>query len=117
MYARMVFADSAIDALSHYQLHPDVRTGHASTADTIGHLQQELIAAVVRQLPTETIVVLAHDRNGHGGDLLRRVRELAARACERVTSPIDEDWNECLNTRDHALVRAHRRRPKPCLSR
>jgi hypothetical protein len=115
--ARLVLVESAIDALSHYQLQPDARTRYASTAGMISPHQREVIAAMLRGLPSATTIVLAFDRDAGGEHLARQVRELAPRACKRITSPIGKDWNDCLKERERSFIQAVSRRTGPCLTR
>ena len=115
--ARLVLVESAIDALSHYQLQPDACARYSSTAGMISPHQRELIAAMLRGLPSATTIVLGFDRDAGGDHLARQVRELAPRACQRVTSPIGKDWNDCLKKRERSFIQAVSRRTGPCLDR
>ena len=114
--ARLVLVESAIDALSHYQLQPDACTRYASTAGMISPHQREVIAAI-RRLPSATTIVLAFDRDAAGEHLARQVRGLAPRACQRITSPIGKDWNDCLEERERSFIQAVSRSTGPCLDR
>jgi hypothetical protein len=113
----LVLVESAIDALSHYQLHPDARTRYASTAGSVGEHQRRVIGATLASLPAGSTVVLAFDRDAGGEDLARQIRELAPGPFERVTSPIGKDWNDCLKVRERAFIEETSRRPGACLSR
>jgi hypothetical protein len=114
---RLVLVESAIDALSHYQLHPDARTRYASTAGSIGEHQRRVIRATLASLRAGTTIALAFDRDAGGEDLARHIRELAPGPFERVTSPIGKDWNDCLKVRERAFIEETFRRSGACLSR
>ncbi len=114
---RLVLVESAIDALSHYQLYPDARTRYVSTAGSIGEHQRRVISATLARLPAGSMVLLAFDRDAGGEDLARQVRELAPGPFERVTSPIGKDWNDCLKARERAFIDETSRRSGACLSR
>jgi hypothetical protein len=114
---RLVLVESAIDALSHHQLHPDARTRYASTAGTISEHQRRVIAAVITRLPAGCAIVLAFDRDAGGEELARQLRELAPGRTERITSPIGNDWNDCLKVHEREFIDAISRRSGPCMSR
>jgi len=114
---RLVLVESAIDALSHFQLCPDACTRYASTAGAISPHQRQVIAAALGRVPPGTTIVLGFDRDPGGDDLARQVRELAPGPCERITSPIGKDWNDCLKERERSFIQAVSGRTGPCLSR
>jgi hypothetical protein len=113
---RLVLVESAIDALSHYQLYPDASTRYASTAGTISEHQRRVIAAAITRLPAGCSVVLAFDRDPSGEELARQVRELALGRTVRITSPIGKDWNDCLKAHEREFIDAVSRRSGPCIS-
>jgi hypothetical protein len=111
---RLVLVESAIDALSHYQLHPDAHTRYASTAGAISPHQRAVIDTALRMLPPKTTVVLGFDRDAAGDDLAKQVRELSPGPFERATSPVGKDWNDCLQARERAFIESLSRRSGLC---
>lgn len=92
----LVFTESAIDAMSYYQLHP--RPGfYLSIAGNMSPEQQELLTWVLNRYPQANIVIATDkDRDGEKyADFIRSVRPDAVRA----EPPIGKDWNDALNQR------------------
>jgi hypothetical protein len=98
----LVIAESAIDALSYYQLHPpDALTcRYLSTAGAPSAHQFKLLERILSQLPQGCTVIAAVDRDPAGDWLSRHYEWLASRHAHltfRRDSPArDKDWNDVL---------------------
>jgi hypothetical protein len=103
---RLVLVESAIDALSFHQLEPDPRTRYASTAGALSEHQRGLLRDALETLPTDSIVVLAFDRDAAGDRLADQVRAIGGPEFVRACSPIGKDWNDCLTERERHYIRA-----------
>jgi DNA primase len=103
---RLVLVESAIDALSFHQLHPDADTRYASTAGSMSTHQRALLAEKLNALPAGTAVILAFDRDPAGDRLAADVRGLAGAQFTRACSPIGKDWNDCLKERERDYIRS-----------
>jgi hypothetical protein len=114
---RLILVESALDALSHHQLHRDVHARYASSAGSMSPHQLEVIGAAVAAMPPSATVVLAFDRDGDGDKLAEQVRATCSLPCERAASPIGKDWNDCLKVRERAFVEAAERSRRAWLSR
>jgi hypothetical protein len=109
----LVVTESAIDALSHSQLHPEARstTRYLSTAGQPSPSQMDLLDRTFARLPFDTTVVAAVDSDAAGRELANRIRALAhghARLAFRRDAPERaKDWNEVLQRveRDAVLAR------------
>jgi hypothetical protein len=109
----LVVTESAIDALSHSQLHPEARstTRYLSTAGQPSPSQMDLLDRIFARLPFDTTVVAAVDSDAAGRELANRIRALAhghARLAFRRDAPErGKDWNEVLQRveRDAVLAR------------
>jgi hypothetical protein len=102
---RLVIVESAIDALSFHQLHADPSTRYASTAGSMSAHQRTFLAETLKALPTDTVVILAFDRDTAGEKLAADVRALAGAELARACSPIGKDWNDCLKERERDYIR------------
>lgn len=94
---RIVFAESAIDALSYAQLFPDPSARYRSFGGGLNPKQPELIAAHIRILLVGAEVVAAVDADTAGDDFAT----IIARQCSpmylfRRHSPVEGDWNDVL---------------------
>ncbi len=103
---RLILVESAIDALSFHQLHPDPNTRYASTAGSMSAHQSSLLAGMLKALPAGTDIVLAFDRDPGGDKLASEVRALAGAELTRACSPIGKDWNDCLKDRERDYIRS-----------
>ena len=72
---RLVFCESAIDALSHAVLFPDDRARYASIGGKPNPVQPELIRAAIARMPAKSKIVSAMDADADGGKLAEVVRE------------------------------------------
>jgi hypothetical protein len=99
---RLVFAESAIDALSHAALFADDRARYASIGGKPNPVQPELIRAAIARMPSGSEVVSAMDADNDGAKLAAVVREafgLSGRDDLRLTvqEPFGfKDWNDQL---------------------
>ena len=113
---RLVFAESAIDALSYAALHEASQTRYASIGGTPSPKQIALIAAAVATMPPGSEIVSAMDCDRAGRGLSQIIGNAAAqpgsrRVSFRVHSPDREgdDWNDVLEDRSaHSLPAAQR---------
>jgi len=99
---RLVFCESAIDALSHAVLFPDDRTRYASIGGKPNPLQPELIRAAVTRMPQGAEIVAAMN-NDADGEVLAGVVEKAVKLSNRndlrftVHQPVGfKDFNDQL---------------------
>jgi hypothetical protein len=99
---RLVFAESAIDALSHAALFPDNHARYASIGGKPNPQQPELIRAAAARMPLESEIISAMDADKDGADLTDVVRKAVA-----LTGRLDlrfsvhepfgaKDWNDAL---------------------
>jgi hypothetical protein len=102
---RLVFCESAIDALSHAVLFPDNHARYASIGGKPNPQQPELIRAAAARMPQGAEIVAAMDADADGRKLAAIVRqavELTGRAdLHFVTQePIGfKDWNDQLRAK------------------
>ena len=107
---RLVVAESAIDALSYWQLHPQQGTRYLSVAGQFSPLQAELLARAAAKLPAGSEVVLAVDADDAGRKLAEKMRSGMAREglAIRQHSPSEphcKDWNDVLKLREREFIR------------
>lgn len=102
---RLVFCESAIDALSHAALFPDDRARYASVGGKINPQQPELIRAAVARMAADSEIVAAMDADADGAVLagvVRKAVELSGRDDLRfvVQEPFGfKDWNDQLRAK------------------
>jgi hypothetical protein len=102
---RLVFCESAIDALSHAGLFPDEHTRYASLGGQLNPAQPELIRAAAAIMPTNATITAAMDADEAGRKLSSAVQEavgLTGRDDLRFVShePTGfKDWNDQLRAR------------------
>jgi hypothetical protein len=75
---RLVFCESAIDALSHAALFPDAGARYASIGGKPNPVQPELIRAAIARMPAGSEIVAAMDSDADGAKLAGVVREAVA---------------------------------------
>lgn len=101
---RLVFCESAIDALSHAALFPDDQTRYASVGGKLSSEQIELIRTAAAHMPANSEIVAAMDADDAGWKLAEAVRKAVSetnRADLRfsIEEPLDaKDWNDQLRT-------------------
>jgi hypothetical protein len=100
---RLVFAESAIDGLSHAALHPDRRTRYASIGGQLNPKQPVLIREEVLRMPPGSVIVSAMDNDAAGRSLSALIAaavEASGRSdlCFVEDLPLREgaDWNNVL---------------------
>ncbi|MGH2478375.1 MAG: toprim domain-containing protein, partial [Ktedonobacteraceae bacterium] len=89
----IVIAESAIDTMSYYQLHPENGL-YMSFAGSMSQDQEQLLNRIVTRYQ-ESKVIIVTDRDQKGNEyaqIIHRMRPDAVRA----TPPIGKDWNETL---------------------
>jgi len=107
---RLVFCESAIDALSHAVLFPDNRARYASIGGKPNPQQPELIRAAVLRMPVDSEIVAAMDADIDGRklvEIVRRAVELSGRMDLKfiVQEPVGhKDWNDQLKARPLPLL-------------
>lgn len=116
---RLVFVESAIDALSYHQLHGDSSTRYASTGGSIGErLGATFIERAIGRMPADATVVTATDSDAQGEKYAQQIAERAGgRTVVRHKSPMGKDWNDCLQARESSYIREVTRHLRPTLSR
>ena len=107
----LVITESAIDALSHHQLHPEQRSGtrYLSTAGQPSASQMELLDRVLARLPPACTVVAAVDADVAGHALASRIEALVrghGQLAFRRDAPVGgKDWNEVLQRVERDFIR------------
>jgi hypothetical protein len=95
----LVITESAIDALSHYQLYRYAGR-YVSTAGTPSSTQMQLLGRLLARLAPETIVVAALDSDAAGHKIASRIEALTRRLprlyFRRDTPTGAKDWNDIL---------------------
>lgn len=106
---RAVFAESAIDALSHAALHLAEHTSYASVGGEPSPKQPGLVKAAILQMPPGSEIVSAMDCDKAGRALSEMIGEAVGQSGRsdisfRVHSPANEgdDWNDVLKARSSA---------------
>ena len=108
----LVITESAIDALSYFQLHPERVAGarFLSTAGAPSPRQLELLGRVLDPLPYATTVIAALDSDAAGDKLATRIEDLvrcrAYLAFERHSPSSAKDWNEVLQRVEREYIRS-----------
>jgi Toprim-like len=112
--ARLIFAESAIDALSHEVLFPDDSARYKSIGGQTNPRQPDLIHAEVLRMRTGSEIIAAMDADDAGrvfSDLVQLAVAQAARPdlSFRVHVPEREgdDWNQVLKDSRHSFPVAH----------
>jgi Toprim-like/Protein of unknown function (DUF3991) len=95
----LVMTESAIDALSHYQLYRDSAC-YVSTAGAPSSTQMELLGRLLARLAPETTVVAAFDSDEAGHKIASRIETLTRRLprldFRRDAPEGAKDWNDVL---------------------
>lgn len=102
---RLVFTESAIDALSYHALHKDPHTRYMSTGGALSYKQRALIQGAIEKMPIGSEIVLAFDRDAAGEKLAQEVAamDLQGRKLVRPVPTYGKDWNDELR---HQLKQA-----------
>jgi len=105
---RLVVAESAIDALSYYQLQPQRETRYMSFAGEFSPRQLALLKQAAAKLPARSEVVVAVDQDAAGDRFFDRIRAglTAAQVHVRRDSPPvrGQDWNDVLKAREARFI-------------
>jgi Toprim domain-containing protein/uncharacterized protein DUF3991 len=105
----LVITESAIDALSYHELHPEHAgaTRYLSTAGHPSRGQVELLDRLLSRLPDASTVVAAVDADSAGETYARGLQGLTHRhstlAFRRDAPTAGKDWNEVLQRGDRKL--------------
>jgi hypothetical protein len=104
----LVIAESAIDALSYHQLHPDERTRYVSTGGAFGPKGEGLLRRVLARMPAGSTCVIATDRDRDGDKYATQITPLAVHrhVVRRDASPVGKDWNDCLKEHERQYIRS-----------
>ncbi len=108
----LVVTESAIDALSYFQLHPGERdhTRYLSTGGAPSTRQIGLLDRVFAQLPPQSRVIAAVDSDDAGVKLARRIETLARERAhvtfQRHSPSPAKDWNDVLQQVERPYIRA-----------
>ena len=103
---RLVFAEGAIDALSHAALFPDERTRYASVGGAVNPEQPGLVRAAVVGMPDSCEIVAAMDADADGRKLAEIIRDAVAASGRadlvfksHFPALNGQDWNDVLRDR------------------
>jgi hypothetical protein len=114
---RLIFCESAIDALSYAVSFPDERARHASIGGQLSPLQRELMRATAAGMPMSAKIVAATDADVEGGRLADSIRE-AVELTGRddlvfvFHQPVGfKDWNDQLRNRPKASLSCRPQEP------
>lgn len=97
----LIFAESAIDAISYHALNPDEFTRYMSTGGTMNPQQPALIRAAIEKMPRGSVIILAFDHDEGGEKLVEEVKALVPSFFElrRPLPMVGKDWNEALKAK------------------
>ena len=110
---RLVLAEAVIDAFSYHQLHHDERTRYVTTGGSFGPSQASFIARAIAKVRPRGTIVIATDRDAAGERMAQQIAGVAGDAAVlRDASPIGKDWNDYLQEREQAFIRAVRSRQR-----
>lgn len=115
--SRLIFCESAIDALSHAVLFPDERSRYASIGGQLSPPQCELMCAAAVGMPPNSRIVTATDADVPGGKFADNIREAVG-----LTGRDDlvfvlhqpdgfKDWNDQLRKRPKRSPSSRPREP------
>ena len=111
----LVITESAIDALSHYQLYRD-EARYFSTAGTPSTTQMELLSRLLGRLPRETTVVAAFDSDQAGHKIASRIEALTRRLprlyFRRDAPEGAKDWNDVLQRVERDFILSRTKGPR-----
>lgn len=105
---RLIVAESAIDALSYFQLNPQRSTRYMSFAGEMSTRQVSLLQQATAKLPKAGEVVLAVDRDAAGDKFVSKLSAALTGlgVAVRRDSPElgNKDWNDVLRARERAYI-------------
>lgn len=99
----LVITESAIDALSFFALHPDLKNArYMSTGGALNPSQPELLIAAATKMPPGSVIFLATDQDKAGDELADAIKALLPSSLEiRRARPLAtaKDWNDVLRVK------------------
>jgi Toprim-like/Protein of unknown function (DUF3991) len=107
---RLIFCESAIDALSYAVLFPDDHARYASIGGKLNPVQPELMRSAAARMQQNSEIVAAMDADAEGGKLagvVRKAVDLTGRLDLRYSmqEPFGfKDWNDQLRARPNPLL-------------
>ncbi|MDP2816279.1 MAG: DUF3991 and TOPRIM domain-containing protein [Rectinemataceae bacterium] len=108
---QIVLVESAIDALSHAQLHDNPERAYVSIGGQLSDHQRVLLREVFeRTVNQKAAIIIATDNDVGGEQLVENIQKcLPENGRKRVTraSPLAKDWNEDLQTVQKAQAPPH----------
>ncbi len=96
----IAIAESAIDIMSYYQLHPADGL-YVSIGGAMSPEQKEQLTALLTRFPS-AVVIIATDKDIDGEKYAEFIRSVRPDA-DRAEPPIGKDWNDALNHRQARL--------------
>jgi hypothetical protein len=114
---RLIFCESAIDALSYAVLFPDGRARYTSIGGQLSPQQCELMRAAAAGMPLNAKIVAATDEDAPGGKLADSIREAVGLTgrddlCFVLHRPDGfKDWNDQLRNRPRRSLSSRPRKP------
>jgi len=114
---RLVFCESAIDALSHAVLFPDSHARYASIGGNTNPQQPELIRAASARMPADSEIVSAMDADEGGAKLAEVVRKAVSLTGRldlafSVQEPFGaKDWNDLLRLKPKTTLPSRAEEP------
>jgi len=91
---KLVVCESAIDCLSHAQLHPDIDTAYISVAGSLSQAQEEIIGRVIASYREKGLdVISATDADAAGNEFQEAFKAMGANLKHQ---PLAGDWNDAL---------------------
>lgn len=118
--ARLVFAESAIDALSYAALFPDEHARYASIGGQLNPKQPGLIQAAALKMPAGAEIIAATDNDtaGHAlAEMVGQAVQSTGRTDIAFRSHFPEtpgaDWNQVLKSRPNSFPAARIETPSP----
>nr|WP_255490968.1 DUF3991 and TOPRIM domain-containing protein [Spartinivicinus marinus] len=97
----LVIAESAIDALSHFECRPSEDRRYLSTGGKLNPNQKSLIQAAIKKMPKGALLIAAYDNDKEGEGYYQQLKELNEGWCSISWDkpPVhDMDWNEMLQS-------------------
>ena len=93
---RLVIVESALDALSYHQLHGDTTTRYSATDGSMSEHQKGLIESAIQEMPYDSKVILAFDKDEQGDNFANEVLNLSSSASsfKRHVPEMGIDWSE-----------------------
>lgn len=98
---RLVFTESPIDAMSHWEMLPPEDQAATRYAVIRSGSCDEYLEAIIRAMPDGAVIVSACDPNKAGDAYTAKIRAMAGGCCKefRDERPIEGDWNDLLRQR------------------